>query len=107
MYYRFTTSENKVLFDIHRFTYGDIMINKNDISKYLFSVDKEIAENYIKRYNDKYQKCINESCNKTKDLTNVEELYQDEMNNFVNSLIGEFYTTIDLTNNNVIIEKIE
>lgn len=105
MYYRFTPNDTtKVIFDINSFSYGNIIINKTDISKYLFSIDKNIAEEYSNKYNEIHNNHIlvpkiNKSLTE-EEINNNEDDKKKELS----VLIANFYLNVDLENSNVITE---
>lgn len=51
MYNEYKARDNKVLLNIKNFSIGNIIISKEDISSFLFEVDKDVAENIINKYN--------------------------------------------------------
>lgn len=59
MYNEYIAETNKVLFNFNNFTYGNKILSKNDISKYLIQLDKDYAVNYIKQF-EKYRLEIKE-----------------------------------------------
>ena len=59
MYNEYIAETNKVLFNFNNFTYGNKILSKNDISKYLIQLDKDSAVNYIKQF-EKYRLEIKE-----------------------------------------------
>lgn len=59
MYNEYIAETNKVLFNFNNFTYGNRILSKNDISKYLIQLDKDSAVNYIKQF-EKYRLEIKE-----------------------------------------------
>lgn len=50
MYNEYIAETNKVLFNFNNFTYGNRILSKNDISKYLIQLDKDTATKYIKQF---------------------------------------------------------
>lgn len=54
MYNEYIAETNKVLFNFSNFTYGNRILSKNDISKYLIQLDKDFAINCIKQF-EKYR----------------------------------------------------
>lgn len=63
MYNEYIADTNKVLFNFNNFTYGNRILSKNDISKYLIQLDKDSAINYIKKL-EKYRAEIKEQFEK-------------------------------------------
>lgn len=50
MYNEYIAETNKVLFNFNNFTYGNRILSKNDISKYLIQLDKDVATKYIEQF---------------------------------------------------------
>lgn len=52
MYNEYIAEQNKVLFNFNNFTYGNRILSKEDISKYLIQLDKDTAIKYIKQFEE-------------------------------------------------------
>lgn len=50
MYNEYIAETNKVLFNFNNFTYGNRILSKNDIFKYLIQLDKDTATKYIEQF---------------------------------------------------------
>lgn len=78
MYNEYIASEGNVLLNVVTFTYGNRILSKYDISGNLIETTKEIALEYIEKYNNSNEEINSEYDSKLKEINDV-KLEQEKL----------------------------
>lgn len=108
MYNEYKASNNKVLFNIKNFTYGNRILSINDISGELIELDKSVAEKYANEYSKQIEEYYNQE-KKIKSDEHIMTLNEDgiysenteenNINSITITLVAEILTKYNTSKN--------